>query len=116
MPRRLDELVLSGRTVILAVVTILTALAAVSYWRLEVENSVDAWFAESDPDYQRYNEFRELFEADETLFVVLRAPDPSHTHSSTKSPKTHEANLPTRADAPWSTCTNWSDTTTTTDG
>jgi hypothetical protein len=75
MARRLEDLVLRGRWLVLAVVVVTTVLAAAAYSSLRIENTIDAWFSASDPGYQRYKRFRERFETEETFFVVVRAPD-----------------------------------------
>lgn len=72
---RFEEIVLRGRGPILAAIAVVSLLAAVSYSRLEVANNIDAWFPPDDPDYLRYRDFRERFEGEDTLYVVIRAPD-----------------------------------------
>lgn len=75
MAYRVEDIVLRGRWYVLAAVAVVTALAAVAYSRLDVENNLDAWFASSDPEFVRYREFRDRFQTDETIFVVVHAPD-----------------------------------------
>jgi predicted RND superfamily exporter protein len=75
MAYRIEDVVLRGRWYILAAVALVTALAAVAYSRLSVENNLEAWFAPGDPEFVRYREFRDRFETDETIFVVVHAPD-----------------------------------------
>jgi predicted RND superfamily exporter protein len=75
MEQRLEGIVLRYRAAILAGVAVVSVLAAIAYWDLRVENKIDSWFPESDPDYVQYREFRDLFQSEETLFVVLHAPD-----------------------------------------
>jgi hypothetical protein len=75
MTAGLAALVLRARWPILAAVVVLTVLAVAAYSRLGVENNIDAWFSASDPEYRRYREFRERFETEETVFIVVHAPD-----------------------------------------
>jgi predicted RND superfamily exporter protein len=75
MAYRVEDVVLRGRWYVLAAVAAVTVLAGAAYARLNVENNLDAWFAESEPEFVRYREFRDRFQTEETLFIVVHAPD-----------------------------------------
>jgi predicted RND superfamily exporter protein len=76
MRLRVEDLVLRGRAVVLAVVAAATVLAGVAYCHLTIENNADIWFAGTTrPEYLRYRDFRDRFGADDSLLVVVRAPD-----------------------------------------
>jgi len=73
--RRLEDFVLHGRWYVMAAVAAVSVLAAVPYAGLTVENNIDAWFSARDPEYLRYREFSDRFETEDTVFVVVHAPD-----------------------------------------
>ena len=75
MAYRVEDIVLRGRWYVLAAVAAVTVLAAVAYSHLRVENNLEAWFSPHNPDFIRYREFRDRFQTDETIFVVVNAPD-----------------------------------------
>jgi predicted RND superfamily exporter protein len=75
MAFRVEDVVLRGRWWVLAAVAAVTVLAAAAYARLNVENNLDAWFSASAPEFIRYREFRERFQTEETVFIVVHAPD-----------------------------------------
>jgi len=44
------------------------------YWHLEVDNSVDIWYDDQDEEKKTYDRFTEIFQSDESIFIVY--PDP----------------------------------------
>jgi predicted RND superfamily exporter protein len=71
----LEEFLLTRRLPVAILVALLTVLAARAYSGFTVENGLDAWFDAGDADYQRYTHMRDVFEVQESLFVVLQAAD-----------------------------------------
>lgn len=71
----LEEFLLTRRLPVALLVALLTVLAALAYARFGVENRIDAWFDASDADYQRYRHVRDVFDMQESLFVVVETAD-----------------------------------------
>ena len=73
--RRIIQMVLQHRKLILGLTVLLTALALYQGKDLEYDNSIEAWFLEDDPDILTYNAFLERFEADQLTVVAVFAED-----------------------------------------
>jgi predicted RND superfamily exporter protein len=71
----LEEFLLTRRLPVAVLVALLTVLAARAYSGFAIENGLDAWFGADDADYQRYSQVRDVFEVQESLFVVVEAAD-----------------------------------------
>ena len=75
--QRLAGVVIRFRWPVIAI--FVAAMAAFTPIVLEnvknVDNSMGIWFHADDPDYVRYNEFKEEFESDEQVMVIVEVPE-----------------------------------------
>ena len=73
--RRLVDWMLRRRALVLAVIAVITTLAAWSAARVEFDADIESWFLEGDESLVRYHAFLERFEADEIAVLGVFAPD-----------------------------------------
>lgn len=66
------EAVLRLRWVVLAVVAVVTGVAAWGALRVGVDNSVEVWFVDDDPALAAYHRFQGVFGNDEVVAIAVR--------------------------------------------
>lgn len=70
---RLIQLLIARRWLVLAVITIITIVAAGLATRVRFDNSIESWFLENDPNLAVYDKFTETFKADQIVIVGIFA-------------------------------------------
>lgn len=73
---RLADRALKLRIPVIAVFVVATAMLAgpVAENLDKNDNSLSVWFHEDDPDYNRYERFKQEFESDDMVMIVVKAP------------------------------------------
>lgn len=72
---RIIRLLIARRGLVLVALAIITIVAGTLASRVQYDNSIGAWFLDGDPSLAAYNEFTELFKADQIVVVGVFADD-----------------------------------------
>ena len=71
--RRFSELLFANRIRLACLLAAITVVAALFAGRVTIDNSVEIWFLEDDPNLMTYEAFTERFDFDETVVIALFA-------------------------------------------